>query len=345
MNDKQIDQNILNIVSKIYHDNSRMLGFNGTSKEDFFAWQKKAKNKLIDLLRTSEYKKTPLEMNREIISETDDFIKEKINYYTLKDIKVSAYLLIPKNIKLPAPAILCPPGHGGGMNQLVNEKPVKIEGLTGIYKQYPLELARRGFVVLIPENIGFGERGGKKISDCYYEYGLNHQFLYLSLNLLGKSQIGMMLWELARAIDVMQLLPEVKKDKIGCYGLSLGGELTMLLSAIDNRISVACISGYFSSHKSTYLSGLHCGCGYSYGLAKYFEHIDMAALIAPRPLVIESGRSDETFLIKEAVRSFKALSKIYSLIGSDSNVVHDVFDGGHEISGAVAYDWFVEKLS
>ena len=154
----------------------------------------------------------------------------------------------------------------------------------------------------------------------------------------------MMVWELTRAIDVLQSLPEVNKDKIGCYGISLGGELTMLLSAIDQRISVVCISGFFSSYKASYLFEVHCGCGYSYEIAKYFEHYDIASLIAPRPLIIESGESDETFPIKEAKESFKKLSGFYHLIGSGNDLTHDIFDGGHEISGIKAYEWFKNKL-
>ena len=118
----------------------------------------------------------------------------------------------------------------------------------------------------------------------------------------------------------------------------------MLLSAIDNRISVVCISGYFSSYRASYLSEVHCGCGCSYELAKYFEHYDLASLIAPKPLVVESGRSDEVFPIKVASKSYKVLAKIYSLIGAGDELIHDVFDGGHEISGAVTYDWFTRKL-
>ncbi len=341
---EEINLNIMNLAEDLHNKKSRALRFGGGSKEDFLRWQDIARKKLRELLCIDNYKESPLKLSRKNFLDTEGYIVEKITYGTVEGLKASAYLLIPKGKKLPLPAVLCPPGHGGGMNQLLLEEPCAIEGCKGIYKQFPLGLVRKGLIALIPENIGFGERGGIKISDKEYQFGKSHQFLFKALNLLGYSQIGLMVRELQRALDLMQSIPDIDGSSIGCCGLSLGGELTMLLSAIDNRISCACISGYFSSYRKTYLEENHCGCGCSYDLARYFEHIDITALIAPRPLLIESGKSDEIFPVEEAAQNFRELTKLYESMNAEKNLFHDIFEGAHEISGRIAFDWFEDKL-
>jgi len=69
--------------------------------------------------------------------------------------------VVPARLSEPVPGVLCPPGHGGGMQQLLFEE-------NGIYKRYPLALARRGMVALVPEHIGFGERSSGPRDHAYH---------------------------------------------------------------------------------------------------------------------------------------------------------------------------------
>jgi dienelactone hydrolase len=203
------------------------------------------------------------------------------------------------------------------------------------YKGYPLRLAERGFVVLVPEHIGFGERAGRSLDDTR----ANHFFFYHSTLLLGENMLGYLLWDLVRAIDVLQSLPEARKHSIGCYGLSLGGEMTLFLAACDVRIRVACISGFLSSYRSSFLDVGHCGCGYVFQMARFMEHEDIAALIAPRPLLVESGYADSAFRVAEARRVVRNLRFLYRKLGCAENIVHHVHSGGHEIIATEAVNW------
>jgi len=321
-------------LDRIYRENCRQWAFEATSIEDFRRWQTRARRGLKRLLTLHQREKATLCLQREVVKETANYVRERVSYNTQPGVRVPAWLFIPKRAGLPAPAVLCPPGHGGGMNQVVDESP-------GIYKQYPLDMVRRGFVVLVPEHLGFGERAGEPGSDRRS----NHPYLYHSLNLLGESQQGVMVWDLMRALDALQELPEVRRSRIGCYGLSLGGETTLLLSAVDRRVRVACISGFLCSYRSSFLAESHCGCGYSFALARHLEHVDLAALVAPRPLCIESAENDPIFPVQEAQKTCRQLRKLYRLCGSPERVVQDVFEGGHEISGAVAPDWLERWLA
>ena len=289
---------------------------------------------MMQLLAGHDQPIVPMKLKRTVEKETDSYIRERIYYQTLPGVYVPAFLITPKNVSSPAPAVLCPPGHGSGMNQVMDEE-------NGLYKQYPLELVERGMVVLVPEHAGFGERCIAEGEDAKYA---SHGYFYLSVNLLGESQMGYLLWDLRRAIDLLQSLPQVDPNRIGCYGLSLGGEMTLFTAAADRRIKAACISGFLCSYKSSFLDQGHCGCGYVYGLAKYLEHADIAALIAPRPLLIESATEDPIFPVNVARRTYRELKKTYGLFDAKDRIAQDVFEGSHEISGAKAYDWFAKWL-
>jgi len=319
-------------LKDLYRRKSRRLAFRGNTREELFAWQKETRLRLLKLLGGKGETTPSSDLKRKVVEETYDLSIERLFYQTRPGLWATAYLILPRGASFPVPAVLCPPGHGSGMNQVVFE-----HGRYCIYKQYPLEIARLGMAALVPEHIGFGERVGTANDS-------SHAFYYLSLNLLGESMMGFLLWDLQRAIDVLTSLPEVDKERIGCYGLSLGGEMTLLTTALDDRVKCACISGFFSSYASSFLSEAHCGCGYVYGLARELEHADIAALIAPRPLLIESGNNDRLFPVDVARENFMELRKIYGIAGADDHLVHHTFEGEHEISGDVAFDWLKKSL-
>lgn len=321
-------------INRLYAQHTREWAYPASgSQDDFRRWQKRARKGLLRVLTMEHREHVPLNLQRQVVEETADYTRERLYYDTLPGVTVPAYLLIPKGVKLPAPAVLCPPGHGEGMNQVLDESP-------GIYHEYPKALARRGMVALVPEHVGFGERLGEPGNDRQ----ANHLYNYLVLNLLGESQQGIFIWDLMRAVDVLEGLPEVLPKRIGCYGLSLGGETTLLLSAADTRIRVVCVSGFLTSYLSCFLHQAHCGCGYSLGMLRYFEMIDLAALIAPRPLLLESATEDPIFYIDDAKKVYSELQELYGRLGVPDRVAQEIFVGEHEISGRVAYDWLARQL-
>lgn len=318
-----------------YEAGGRHLRFEGQTPADFAAWQEGARAALLSALGL-EGPIAPPDLERIPTDTAGDpafagLRLERLYYRTRPDLTATAWLVMPEGLGRPAAAVLCPPGHGGGMNQVVFE--------DSIYRRYPLELARRGFVALVPEHIGFGERGnlpdvGEGTHDLYYH----------SVLMLGGTAMGYMIWDLRRALDVLAGLPEVDPRRLACYGLSLGGETTMLLCAVDTRVGVVCTSGFLTSYRSTFLRERHCGCGYVPGLALLLEHADIAALIAPRPLLVETGRGDPSFLVKDAEAAVEELRPVYRLLGAEERLTLHVHDGAHEISGEQAFPWLRKYL-
>ena len=80
------------------------------------------------------------------------------------------------------------------------------------------------------------------------------------------------------------------------------------------------------------------------GLLRYGEMGEVAALIAPRPLLIESGIRDGGFPIEAAHKAFATVKRAYEVAGVGERTDIDEFDGGHEFSGRKAFDWFARWL-
>jgi hypothetical protein len=127
-------------------------------------------------------------------------------------------------------------------------------------------------------------------------------------------------------------------------GISGGGMNTFFTGCLDPRIKAFAISGYYSTFKDSILAMHHCTCNFIPGLAQFGEMYDMVGLLAPRPLLVESGTRDPIFP-NEAVKSSVARAReVYAVFGAQDAVETDYFEGRHRINGARAYDFLKEKL-
>ena len=329
-----MQNDFLQYMRHLYDKTARQMRFQGPI-EDFYDWKPKARSKILELLQISDlpsFTDNIFETEFEILSEKQlpNYQLLKVQYQTLPSLVVSAYLLIPTQTDQPKPTILCPPGHGTGIDQVIFES-------KSSYHRYPEKLAEAGYVAFVPEHISFGYRSNPEpYHGCRYDHA--------ALSLLGSTVIGYRMWELQRAIDLLMNLPCVDNDRIGCAGLSLGGEMTLYLAACDERIQVACVACFLTSFQSTFLKELHCTCGYVPQMAKYFEHADIATLISPRPLMIQAGDVDPSFLASDATQAYKELSYHYQALGAKDKVRLNIFSGGHEFDVQPAIEWFDQWL-
>ncbi len=120
--------------------------------------------------------------------------------------------------------------------------------------------------------------------------------------------------------------------------------MTLYLAACDERIQVACVSCFLTSFQSTFLKELHCTCGYVPQMAKYFEHADIATLISPRPLMIQAGDRDPSFLASDATQAYNQLADHYQALGAKDKIRLNIFSGGHEFDVQSAIEWFDQWL-
>ena len=313
--------------SRYLEANPPRLCFRATSRAEWEAWRTALRARLWDVLGTlGDESRVPLNPRTVEVQEEETYRREKVVYDTAPGIRAVAYLLIPRDVALPRPAVLCPPGHGAG-KEVVAQK--------GTTQDYGVRLAEAGFVTLAPEHLGFGERQQHDRGDAQRGYRLTN----LKLQLLGQTAIGLRLWDLQRALDLLQGRPEVRADRIGCCGLSLGGEMTLYLAALDERVRCAVISGFLNTFRQTFFAVEHCNCGYVPGVLKWAEMGDIAAAIAPTPLLVEAGKRDRGFPLAGALEGYATARRAYEVAGLPERCEMEVFDGGHAFSGRKAIPW------
>ncbi len=312
-------------------------------KTDIEAHQIKARKKLMELLRIDDIKgkKTVPEITE--ISPSKDMGTYTLTQYAMtvcEKLTFPFYLLSPKGDKRGLAVAL--PGHGYGCREAIGltQDGTALADDAGYSRQFPVKLCELGYIVAVPELLGFGET---KLT-CDNNTPMNESSCYrLSTNLLmlGLNTIGIRVFQTMRIID--WLTDTYSMDEVVCMGISGGGMVTSFAAAADTRIKKAIVSGYLSSFKDSVMDMFHCICNFVPDMYKNFEMCDLAALIAPRPLLIEAGERDNIFPITAVKRCYSELERIYGILGAPDVLNIDVFDDGHRISGAKLADFLGEN--
>jgi dienelactone hydrolase len=279
--------------------------------------------------------RVPLDLEATEEEACDGYRRHRIVFDVEEFMSVPAYLLVPDDRKSPGPAVLAAHGHGPGKSRVCG-----VESGAPPGSDYAAELARRGYVVLAPDMRCFGERADWNPPDHYAcDTNLVHQVMG------GWNPLTQNLWDLSRALDVLEAQPLVDPTRIGMVGFSYGGTVTLFLAATDTRVVAAVVSGYFSSWAESHKVPWNmCGSQVLFGMLGKMEHADLGALVAPRPLLIESGKDDPLFPLAAAEAAVARLKRIYDRFGANDRLVHDVFDGEHQWHGARAFPFLDRHL-
>jgi dienelactone hydrolase len=281
-------------------------------------------------------------LNVEILESVDrgPYRQDHIVYDSERWMSVPAYLLVPHDRVAsgrPGPAVLAQHGHGAGKAEVC--------GLAGgdegsEANDYAHQLATRGYVVLAPDLRTFGERADWEPPNIY---SCDHSYMYASL--LGYQLLALDLWDLARGLDVLRDHPLVDARRIGMVGLSQGGTCTLFLTAWDRRVRAAVVSGYLSRWEACATIGWNmCGSQVLNGVAAHLDHRELGALVAPRPLLVETGTGDNIFPVDAARATMADLGQVYAALGASDRLEHDVFEGGHRWHGERAYPFLARWL-
>ncbi|MGC8971357.1 MAG: alpha/beta hydrolase family protein [bacterium] len=329
--------------SRLY-EQPRVYEFKARTIEEWKEWREALRNKLVELLGGFP-DRVPLEAEVLEEREFDSYIRERIIFNSAPDVSVVGYLLIPKGVELPAPGVIALHGHGYGKDDIVGiwEDGTDRTIPDGYQKDFAISLVKSGFVTFAIEQACFGERREPEdIAKDKYQSSCRKVSFWAML--LGKTVIGMRVWDVMRAIDYLETRKEVKTSSIGIMGISGGGMTSLFSSALDERVKAVVVSGYLNTFKDSILSVYHCECNYIPGILKYAEMYDVACLIAPRALLVESGTKDNIFPIKATEFSISKVKKAYEILGVSEKLDVDIFEGRHQISGRKAYDFLKREL-
>jgi cephalosporin-C deacetylase-like acetyl esterase len=292
---------------------------------DLDTWRARTRARLDGLLGAHPL---PVPLDLETTEEVDcgDYSRARVVFDVEATMSVPAFLLVPhaRRDAPPGPAVLAVHGHGPGKSVVCGTAP------GGPGDDYAHQLASLGYVVLAPDLRGFGERADWTPDDIYHcDWDL------VCATMAGIVPLERNLWDLQRALDVLSALPLVDRTRIAAAGLSFGGTCTLFLAALDHRVRAAVVSGYLSSWGAAHTVPFNmCGSQVMPGQLGTIEHLDIAALIAPRPLLVESGTDDIIFPADVARATVVRLGDVYARLGApDGSLVHGVFEGDHRWYG------------
>jgi dienelactone hydrolase len=268
------------------------------------------------------------------------YVRERVEWTTMDGMRMPVYVLIPDGVTEPRPGVVAIHGHGYGSREIVGLEPDGAErgAEPGLHKDFAVALVKQGFVVAAPELLAFGDRrlpediaAGPKQSSCAR--------ISAQLMLLGRNIGGVRVAETMQTVGYLLSRPDVKPGAIGCMGISGGGLVAAYTAALDERIGATVVSGYANTFQGSILSRMHCLDNYIPGILQDAEMPELIGLIAPRSLLVESGDTDRVFPREGAMKAMEKLAMIYEAAGAEEELAVDYFTGGHEISGAKAYQW------
>ena len=310
-------------------------------KENLSQWQKKAEEKLTELLGLPYEKCEPL-FDKEYEKELPDCKEIRFTFQSEQGEFVNAVMRLPKKpVCEKPPVMICLQGHSTGMHLSFGIKKYeddKVDAESGD-RDFALQCIKEGFAAVAIDQRCFGERGGTPRPDCYVAS--------MSAILSGRTTIGGRVWDIMRLIDILEdkFSDAVDTDKIYCMGNSGGGTATFYATALEKRIKGAIPSCAFATFHGSIGSMYHCSCNFVPSISKYFDMAELAALIAPRPLVIVSGKEDKIFPLPTAEHEFSRLKDIYyKNSAAPGNCVHIKGDGGHRFYAKPAWEAFRELI-
>jgi dienelactone hydrolase len=247
----------------------------------------------------------------------DEFTVEKIYYQASPELYVTANLYLPKNLAKPAPTILYECGHIG----------VKTNGVSfgnkAFYQTDGAWFARNGYVCLVLDTMLAGEIQG--IHTGTRDHGL------WWWNSRGYTSAGVEAWFGIRALDYLCTRPEVDTNRFGITGHSGGGAYSWTITALDDRIKAAAPLAGMADAQSHMLDGVidsHCDCNFFINIYRW-DFPQVAALAAPRPLLIGGTDRDQLFHLDSTMRIYEKVRRIYQLYGATTNLALTIAPGPH----------------
>ncbi|TWI54948.1 dienelactone hydrolase [Pseudomonas duriflava] len=318
----------------------------------FTKWRDHARQVVRDSLLTPDSKRA---FNAEVIGrqQRSGYRAEKISFNLTDESRVAAFLLTP-DTPGPHPAVLMLHDHGARFD-IGKEKMIKPWGDQTVLAsaqqwadkyfsgRFPGdELAKRGYVVLAVDALGWGERG-----PITYE---QQQALASNFFNLGRSLAGTMAYEDIRQIDFLATLPQVDRHRIGVVGFSMGAFRAWQLAALSDKVAATAAISWFGTYHGLMTPGNNVLRGQSSfymlhpGLPARLDIPDIASIAAPRPLLLFNGGQDTLFPRESVEDAYKKVHSVWRSQKAELNLTTRLWpELGHvfvQEQQDAAFTWF-----
>jgi len=336
-------------------------------------WTATARARVLDLLH---YDPPPCDPRAETFERVDcgDYTREKVSFNTTPDVRVPAYVLVPKRASAsrPAPAIVALHDHGG-FYLWGKEKLVAIDGEHAVLTEFrqrsyggrsiAIELAKRGYIVVVTDMFYWGDRRmlldddaadwrdrpatitPERIQAFNARASQNEQLVGRTLYSAGITWPGVMFWDDIRTVDYLLTRPDVDAKRIGCVGLSVGAVRSAHLAALDDRIKAGVVVCWMTSFPRQLKKHIRNTIGHTKlvpGLYRQMDYPDVASLAMPRPMLYMSGSQDGLFHLDSVKASFATLNACYAKAGVPDHCRTRMYDSPHQFNDemqAEAWAW------
>ncbi len=290
-----------------------------------------------------------------VVEELDrgPYLARRIEFNVSAQSRVAALLLLPRG-KGPFPAILALHDHGArfdiGKEKLVQPwgNEARERAATAWAARYYSgrfvgdELAKRGYVVLAVDALGWGERSGAGFERD------SQQALAANLFNLGSSWAGLIATEDARAAEFLAMLPEVDADQVAAVGFSMGALRAWQVAALSPHIKAGVAVNWMATLQGLMVPGNNQLKGQSSFallhpyLARYLDYPDVAALAAPKPMLMYAGSQDALFPLASVSQAFAKMAQVWSAYGAAEQLQTCIWPGVHQFTATqqdAAFDW------
>ena len=254
----------------------------------------------------------------------------------LGGLDAEALLVVPASAQGPVPVVIAQHGIGSFPERVFG---VMDEG--GAYHSYARELVNAGFAVLAPFNLRSAERRNRIERLC---------------RLADTTLPGIELVRLQRLLDVVLADPRIDAERVGMWGVSLGGMATMFWMPGETRIKAGVVCAWFNHRRNKmaipderYSCFLEVKEEHAFfrGWLTEFTDSDAVSLICPRPLLIQTGKKDGIAWWPQVVEEFEASKAHYAKLGLEERIEMALHEGGHEahIESGLRFlkRWLMEK--
>ena len=362
-------------AASLVPDEPGRLSFRRGLWADVEAWRPLARARLMECLCQPDTGGPP-EVRVERHTAYDGVEVEELSWQLPYGPRTRAVLLKPAGARGRLPGILALHDHAGnkwfGADKITRsspqQQPMMREHQAAYYggAAWANEVARRGYVVLVPDAFPFASRRvflcdvppeirpGLTLPEpeteahimAYNVWAAEHEHIMAkSLFCAGTTWPGVTLAEDQRALDVLCSRDDVDPERVGCGGLSGGGLRTVFLGGADPRIRCAVCVGMMTTWRDYLLNKTHTHTWMIYVplLPRDLDFPEILGLRVPQPTLVLNDRDDQLFTVGEMERADRILREVYQRAGAGEHYRCSFYPGPHKFDLAMqaeAFAWF-----